>query len=97
MNTQNARPDPPMTNLVQPNPAGNDRPSVNSRQFPVNRVCLPQGETATPASGPRPVRVRFFKFYRAPRVWSASGPHPLPFSPGPHASRLPGIPARPAR
>eukprot|EP00661_Eupelagonemidae_sp_cell13_P024957 gene24957-biopygen20939 len=31
---------------------------------------------------PRPVRVRFFKFYRAPRVRSASGPRPLPFSPG---------------
>eukprot|EP00661_Eupelagonemidae_sp_cell13_P024551 gene24551-biopygen4422 len=30
------------------------------------------GETATPASGPRPVRVRFFEFYRAPRVRSAS-------------------------
>eukprot|EP00661_Eupelagonemidae_sp_cell13_P017717 gene17717-biopygen3882 len=32
------------------------------------------GETATPASGPRPVRVRFFKSYRAPRVRSASSP-----------------------
>eukprot|EP00661_Eupelagonemidae_sp_cell13_P015442 gene15442-biopygen9712 len=31
---------------------------------------------------PRPVRVHFFKFYRAPRVRSASGPRPLPFSPG---------------
>eukprot|EP00661_Eupelagonemidae_sp_cell13_P022565 gene22565-biopygen2747 len=40
-----------------------------------------QGETATPAYGPRPVRVRFFKVYRAPRVRSASGPRPLPFSP----------------
>eukprot|EP00661_Eupelagonemidae_sp_cell13_P018836 gene18836-biopygen23448 len=40
------------------------------------------GETATPASGPRPVRVRFFKLYRAPRVRSASGPRPLPLSPG---------------
>eukprot|EP00661_Eupelagonemidae_sp_cell13_P017109 gene17109-biopygen9836 len=30
------------------------------------------GETANPASGPRPVRVRFFDFYRAPRVRSAS-------------------------
>eukprot|EP00661_Eupelagonemidae_sp_cell13_P011361 gene11361-biopygen18388 len=40
------------------------------------------GETATPASGPRPVRVRFFKFYRAPRVRSASGTCPLQFSPG---------------
>eukprot|EP00661_Eupelagonemidae_sp_cell13_P024691 gene24691-biopygen19443 len=40
------------------------------------------GETTTPVSGPRPVRVRFFKFYRAPCVRSASGPCPLPFSPG---------------
>eukprot|EP00661_Eupelagonemidae_sp_cell13_P011013 gene11013-biopygen4821 len=35
-----------------------------------------QGQTAT---GPRPVRVRFFKIYRAPRVRPASGPHPLSF------------------
>eukprot|EP00661_Eupelagonemidae_sp_cell13_P010673 gene10673-biopygen6299 len=38
-------------------------------------------ETATPASGPRPVRVRFFEFDRAARVRSASGPRPLPFLP----------------
>eukprot|EP00661_Eupelagonemidae_sp_cell13_P009643 gene9643-biopygen12245 len=31
-----------------------------------------QGKTATHASGPRPVRVRFFEFYRAARVRSAS-------------------------
>eukprot|EP00661_Eupelagonemidae_sp_cell13_P016820 gene16820-biopygen14358 len=31
---------------------------------------------------PRPARVRFFELYRAPRVRSASGPRPLPFSPG---------------
>eukprot|EP00661_Eupelagonemidae_sp_cell13_P020331 gene20331-biopygen2565 len=41
MNTQNARPDPPMTNLVQPNPAGNGRPSVSPRQFSVNRAHVP--------------------------------------------------------
>eukprot|EP00661_Eupelagonemidae_sp_cell13_P023220 gene23220-biopygen4295 len=35
-------------------------------------VPAAQGETATPASGPRPARVRFFKIYRAPRVRSAS-------------------------
>eukprot|EP00661_Eupelagonemidae_sp_cell13_P012686 gene12686-biopygen4958 len=29
------------------------------------------GETALPASGPRPARVRFFEFYRAARVRSA--------------------------
>eukprot|EP00661_Eupelagonemidae_sp_cell13_P003079 gene3080-biopygen14229 len=46
------------------------------------------GETATPASGPRPVRVRFFKFYRAPRVRSASGPRPLPFPPARVARNL---------
>eukprot|EP00661_Eupelagonemidae_sp_cell13_P008481 gene8481-biopygen12140 len=40
------------------------------------------GTTAVPASGPRPVRVRFFKYYRAVRVLSASGPRPLPFLPG---------------
>eukprot|EP00661_Eupelagonemidae_sp_cell13_P017060 gene17060-biopygen6813 len=40
-------------------------------------------KTALPASGPRPVRVRSFEFYRAPRVRSASGPRPLPFPPGP--------------
>eukprot|EP00661_Eupelagonemidae_sp_cell13_P019276 gene19276-biopygen8452 len=50
----------------------------------------PLGETATPASGPRPVRVRFFKFYRVPRVRSASGPRPLPFSPGVAVRHLAG-------
>eukprot|EP00661_Eupelagonemidae_sp_cell13_P019273 gene19273-biopygen23476 len=30
---------------------------------------------------PRPVRVRSFKFYLAPRVRSAFGPRPLPFFP----------------
>eukprot|EP00661_Eupelagonemidae_sp_cell13_P007241 gene7241-biopygen10556 len=34
--------------------------------------CLLLGETSVPASGPLPVRVRFFDFYRAARVRSAS-------------------------
>eukprot|EP00661_Eupelagonemidae_sp_cell13_P008886 gene8886-biopygen21183 len=55
----------------------------------------PLGETATPASGPRPVRVRFFKFYRASRVRSASGPRSLPFLPGESKCSLPC--ARPVR
>eukprot|EP00661_Eupelagonemidae_sp_cell13_P024430 gene24430-biopygen13445 len=48
----------------------------------VQRIT-PLGETAMPASGPCPVRVRSFKCYRAPRVRSASGPRPLLFFPGP--------------
>eukprot|EP00661_Eupelagonemidae_sp_cell13_P022467 gene22467-biopygen1175 len=40
------------------------------------------GETALPASGPRPVRVHFFGLYRAARVRSASSPRPLSFLPG---------------
>eukprot|EP00661_Eupelagonemidae_sp_cell13_P012482 gene12482-biopygen19956 len=61
------------------------RPFLPGHAFRANTeftkyLPCPQGETATPASGPRPVRVRFFKFYRAPRVRSASGPRPLPFS-----------------
>eukprot|EP00661_Eupelagonemidae_sp_cell13_P024343 gene24343-biopygen14943 len=39
---------------------------------PHRSLARGQEETATPASGPRPVRVRFFKFYRASRVRSAS-------------------------
>eukprot|EP00661_Eupelagonemidae_sp_cell13_P024753 gene24753-biopygen13476 len=45
MNTRNARP-APMTNLVQPNPAYNGRPSVNPRHFPVDRV--PPGARQVP-------------------------------------------------
>eukprot|EP00661_Eupelagonemidae_sp_cell13_P013558 gene13558-biopygen12560 len=54
-----------------------------------------QGETATPASGPRPVRVRFLKLYRAPRVRSASGPRPLPFFPDPFPRLLLSVRLRP--
>eukprot|EP00661_Eupelagonemidae_sp_cell13_P021413 gene21413-biopygen20662 len=43
--THNARPSPPMTNLVQPNPAGNGRPmpgmSPRQRHIPVNRIHVP--------------------------------------------------------
>eukprot|EP00661_Eupelagonemidae_sp_cell13_P008212 gene8212-biopygen1571 len=42
------------------------------RQSGRRHIRHPQGETATPASGPRPVRVRFFEWHRAPRVRSAS-------------------------
>eukprot|EP00661_Eupelagonemidae_sp_cell13_P013424 gene13424-biopygen490 len=48
-----------------------------------NRPGIPsEGEMAMPASGPRPVRIRFFTCYSAPRVRSAHGPRPLPFIPG---------------
>eukprot|EP00661_Eupelagonemidae_sp_cell13_P023823 gene23823-biopygen10392 len=52
MNTQNARPDPPMTNLVQPNPAGNGRPSVNPRHFSLNRVHPPGAAGTAGTAGP---------------------------------------------
>eukprot|EP00661_Eupelagonemidae_sp_cell13_P008892 gene8892-biopygen7655 len=39
---------------------------------------------------PRPVRVRFFDFYRAPCVRPASGPRPLPFLPGGQPGWIPG-------
>eukprot|EP00661_Eupelagonemidae_sp_cell13_P024229 gene24229-biopygen16404 len=42
------------------------------------RLEKKHGETATPASGPRPVRVRSFEFDHAARVRSAPGPRPLP-------------------
>eukprot|EP00661_Eupelagonemidae_sp_cell13_P024421 gene24421-biopygen2910 len=41
-----------------------------------------QGETARDASGTRPERVRFFKFYCVGRVRDASGTRPQPFLPG---------------
>eukprot|EP00661_Eupelagonemidae_sp_cell13_P011007 gene11007-biopygen18356 len=42
-----------------------------------------QGDTALPASGPRPVRARFFEFYRAPRIRSASAAVSPRHLPGP--------------
>eukprot|EP00661_Eupelagonemidae_sp_cell13_P006930 gene6930-biopygen23963 len=66
------------------------RDAAQSHGFPPRRrarnSCAhrPQKARREKRPRPRPVRVRFFKFYRAPRVRPASGPRPAAVFPRPH-------------